>query len=139
MNPASPFEHDILGDEIQHFEKCLVVGENGLAFGDLAQLPMVALYHIGSVNELANFWRVFKESRKLGPVALPGLNHQRIPLAPNRIEVLQHSQSRFFTGRSVNGLESCQQLFRIFVGHIPNGVSNLMDDAFLDFGLGEAG
>ena len=82
VNAASPAEHDILGDKIKHFQQRPVVGENGLAFGHLAELAFVAFNHIGGVNQLADFRRILEKGGDFAPVAPPGLNDQRIPGTP---------------------------------------------------------
>ena len=69
MNAASPAEHDIMGDKIKQFQQRLVVGENGLAFGHLAELAVVAFNHIGGVNQLADFGRILEKGDNFVPVA----------------------------------------------------------------------
>ena len=55
MNVACPLEHDILRDEIEHFQKRLVTGEYGFTLCDLSKLPVVAFNHVSGVYNLSDF------------------------------------------------------------------------------------
>ncbi len=125
MDSAGPFEHDVLSDQIQHFEESFIGWENSLALCDLAKLPVVALDHISRVNQLADFGRVLEESGDFSPIALPGLDDQRILRAPDVFKFLQRRQSGLLAGSRVNRLEVHKQLLRVLVGHIADGIADL--------------
>ena len=139
MNATGPAEHDVLSDEIEHFEQRLIVGKNGLAFGHLAQLPVIVFNHIRGVNQFAGFRRILEKGGDFAPVAPPGLNDQRILDAPYFLKIVQCGQGCLLGGRSVDRLEIRQQFFGILVGDIANGVANLMYHALLDFRVGITG
>jgi len=71
VNPAGPFPKNVLRGQIQRFEKCLVVREDAFALCDFPELAMVTLDHVGGVNDLSNFRRVFEEGREFCPVPFP--------------------------------------------------------------------
>ena len=139
MDAASPAKHNVLCNEIKHFEQRLVVGENGLALSHFAELAVVAFNHIGGINQFADFRRILEKGGNFAPVAPPGLNDQRIPGTPYFFEIVQGGQGRILRGCGIDGLEIRQQFFRILVGHIADRVADLMHHAFLDFRAGITG
>lgn len=63
-------------------KKSLVIGEDAFALRDFPELTMVVFDYVGGVNNLPDLRRLFKEGRRLGPVAFPRLGDQWILGAP---------------------------------------------------------
>lgn len=139
MNADSPVKHDILSDEIKHFEQRLFVGENGLALGHLTELAVVAFNHIGCINQLANFGRIPDKGGYFAPVAPLGQNNQEIPASPCFLEIVQGGQGRILRGRGIDKLEIRQQFFRVLAGDTAYQVTDLMNHALLNFRAGITG
>ena len=139
VDSARPFEHNVLGDEIDHFEQCLVGRENGFSFCDLAQLPMIALNYVGRVDGFSDFERIFEERRELAPVLAPTLHFQRVSCPSQVLNFVPGGKPGVFRRCRVNRLEIMEQLFRILVRYITDGIANLMHNVLLDFRLGETG
>ena len=82
LAPGVPVFHNPLRCQIQHPPQRIVIGERGLVFGDLPELPVQALNNIRRVYDFPNLRRIFKESVQNLPVVLPALDTGRILLPP---------------------------------------------------------
>lgn len=71
LDAACPLTCDVHGDQVEHFEQCFVDWEDALSLCYFAKLTVVALNHVGRIDEFTQFRRILKEGRKLLPVAAP--------------------------------------------------------------------
>ncbi|MNM66670.1 hypothetical protein D3C81_781670 [compost metagenome] len=86
---ACPFAGDIDRHEIEHLDERLITWENALAFGHLAELPVIALDHIGGVDQLAKLGGILEEGGEFVPVRAPGTDDERIFGSPCFFEAIQ--------------------------------------------------
>jgi len=100
---------------------------------------MVTLDDVRGINQLPDFGRILEERGQFIPVVPPRTHNQGILSAPSLFKLLQFVQRRFFRRGFVDGLQRGGNLFNVFVRHVFDRVADLVNDAFLNLGLGVAG
>ena len=58
------------------------MGKGASGLGDFPELPVEIFHRIGRVNNSPDFRWILVKRRQVGPVTLPGVDHQRIFLTP---------------------------------------------------------
>ena len=134
---ACPLFRNVHHRQIQHFQQAVIRGEHGFGFGHLPKLTVEALYGVGGINQSPHLLRVLKVGAQVGPVLPPGLRYFRVFLIPALRKGVQGSQRRGL----IHGRKTCLQIghqgFQVLVGDVLAGITELMDDAVLDFRLGK--
>ena len=123
--------------QIQHFQQAVIRGEHGFGFGHLPKLTVEALYGVGGINQSPHLLRVLKVGAQVGPVLPSGLRYFRVFLIPALRKGVQGSQRRGLIHGRIDCLQIGHQGFQVLVGDVLAGMTELMDDAVLDFRLGK--
>ena len=61
LTPGVPMLDDPLGRQVQHPPQRIIVGERGLVFCDLPELPVQTFNNVRRVYDFPNLRRIFKE------------------------------------------------------------------------------
>lgn len=134
---AGPLFRNVHHRQIQHFQQAVIRGEHGFGFGHLPKLTVEALYGVGGINQSPHLLRVLKVGAQVGPVLPPGLRYFRVFLIPALRKGVQGSQRRGLIHGRIDCLQIGHQGFQVLVGDVLAGMTELMDDAVLDFRLGK--
>lgn len=84
-----PFRAGVLDAGVEQLEQAVFVREGALGFGQLPELSMHRLDDVGGVDDSSDVVRVAEEHRQVVPLPAPGLQHDRVLLAPFVFEPLQ--------------------------------------------------
>ena len=127
--PGVPVLHNPLGRQIQHPPQGVVVGEGGLALGDLPELPVQPLDDVRRVYDFTDFRRIFIERAQNFPVLLPALHAGGILRPPALRESTQLLLRLRQRRRRVDLLQVRCQVLDVLPAHIFGGAADLVDDA----------
>ena len=137
MPATGPLLGDVHGCKVKHLKQAVITGEYRFAFGNLPKLAIEAFDGVGGINELPYLARILEIGRELRPAVSPGFRDFRVFLVPFFSKGVQLIKGRLFIYGSVDLFQISHQRFDILVGDEFCTVPDLMDNAPLDFCLGE--
>lgn len=108
-------------------------------FSSSFDLPIQTLDGIRRVDERPDLRGILEKGRYLVPVRSPGGGDMRIALVPFFRELFEGCGSLLFRGRLADRPQVLGHRLPLFPRYITKGVSDLMDNAFLDPRSGEDG
>ena len=134
---SGPLFRNVYHGQIQHFQQTVIRREYGFGFRHLAELPVEPLNCVGGIDQPADFLRAFEIGTQIRPVGAPGLGDLGVFLVPSFGENIQSILGSCFIHRCVYSLQIGHECFQILIADILTGISELVDDAVLDFRLGK--
>ena len=137
LPPSGPFFRNIHHSQIQHFQQAVIGRKDGFSFGYLAELAVKALNGVGGVDQSAYLLGVLEVGAEIGPVGPSGLEDFWVFLVPALPKCVQSIQGCLLIHGGIDCLQVGHKGIQILVGHILAGITQLVDDAVLDLGLGK--
>ena len=133
---AGPFLGDVHHGQIEHFKQTVIGGEYGFCLGHLSQLPVEVLNGIGGIDQCSDFLGILEIGGQVGPVGTLGDGDSRIFAAPFLIKGIEFIESGLLIQGGIDFFEVRHEFFDVLVGDGFGIVTDLVDDALLDFGFG---
>lgn len=65
---ACPFPKNIHGGQVKHFKQGVFCREDAFSFSHFPKLPMIALDHVGCVDDFPDFRGVLEKGGDLSPI-----------------------------------------------------------------------
>lgn len=128
LPPACPFLRDIDHGKVPHFQQAVIGGKHEFCLGYFAKLTVEALDGIGRVDEPPNLLGIFEVVAEIRPILPPGLRNFWIFLVPAPREGVQSVHGDGLIHCGINRLQIGHKRFRVLVGYIFAGISELVDD-----------
>ena len=136
---AGPLLGDVHGCKVEHFKQAVIAGEHRFSFGNLPELAVESFDGISGINELPYLARILEIGRELRPAVSSGFRYFRIFFVPFFSKGVQLIKGRLPVHGSIDLFQISHKSLDILVGDELGTVPYLMDDASLDFRLGENG
>jgi len=136
---GGPILRRFFNGQVDLLDESLIVGEDRFVLGDFLYLPVQALDGVRRIDQSLNLRRIFEEGHDLFPVVAPGNGDMRVAFVPFFRELLKRRGPIFFRGGLVDPPQVLGHGVAFFPGHVPERVTDLMDDAFLNLGPGKDG
>ncbi|AVG10978.1 hypothetical protein [Paenibacillus larvae] len=89
LNPAGPFAGDIHRRQIEHFKQGFVARKDTFALCHFPKLTVVALDHIGCIDESSDLRRILEKGSQFCPVISPRPDNERVFGAPYLFKTIQ--------------------------------------------------
>ena len=136
---ARPFLGNLRHGQVQHFQQAVIGRKHQFGLGHVPQLAVKALNGIGGVDQPAHLLGILEVGAEIGPVGPPGLGDFRVFLVPALLKSVQGIQGGLLIYGCIDRLQIGHKGLQVLVGHILAGITQLVDDAVLDFGLRKGG
>ncbi len=129
-----PFARDVPVDQEQQLARGLCARKCPFRFGDLPQLPVVALHTVGGVDQAPNIGWIVKHRRQVVPIGLPRTHRNGVLRAPLLAQFQEIGFGCFPCWCLVDRSEIRHKRLPVLPGDIAQAVPDLMDHAALNMG-----
>ena len=127
-NRHCPFFRCFFWCEVNRFDNGLISWKGEFIFSVFSNLPIQIFVQVGSINDFSDFNGVIEESGEFIPVILPSFNGVEVFGIPSSFKILKSSPSGLFGRSRVDFLYILCKSFSILPNHIPESVSDLMNE-----------